>query len=90
MNEEKIIVKLTPAQRKLLLGKVILLDEDIERIVSVALKRGRKYEISMTLDDLDELRGSVAFEANHTKDTALGRKLDTLYKHLDDCLMDAV
>jgi hypothetical protein len=39
-----------------------------------------------TLDDLDELAGFVAAEANHAKDKKLQEELDRLYERIQDTL----
>ena len=51
--------------------------------LSTALRRAQleagKYVIRYTLDDLDELFGFVAAEANHSTDKKLRKELDALY-----------
>ncbi|MFC1782260.1 plasmid pRiA4b ORF-3 family protein [Planctomycetota bacterium] len=82
METEKITIKLSDKQRRLLLDKVMIHDEDLERLISVVLKRGKYYQVSLTPDDLEELCGCVASEANHCQDQALVRKLYQLHDYL--------
>ncbi len=51
---EKIQFKLTASQRDLLLEKIDL-PPDLRRPVSVAVSRGKQYEISMTIDQMEEM-----------------------------------
>jgi len=74
---------LTAAQRKLLLGyESFFADQDLFRLISIAMKKGRNYEIHLTgeqyfalLDQLDELYDR---EDNEKKQD----KLDQLYEVL--------
>ena len=44
------------------------------------LKAPKLYRsVMMTVDDLDDLSGYIAAEANHTEDTTLRRKLDRVF-----------
>jgi hypothetical protein len=45
---------------------------------------GERLVYRFTLDDLDELAGFVAAEANHAKDEKLGKELDRLFARIDD------
>jgi hypothetical protein len=42
--------------------------------------------VRYTLDDLDELLGHVAAEANHSKSKKLGKELDALYARLHETM----
>ena len=48
----------------------------------MALVKGKKLIVKLTLDDLDEVLGYIAAESNHTEDAKLQRDLDSLYKRL--------
>ena len=61
-------------------------DPDLTKLLRLAETKGRKLLVKFTLDELDELRGYVAAEANHTKDEKLKREMDTLFGHLTDTM----
>ena len=44
--------------------------------------KGKKLIVKLTLDDLDEIIGYIAAEANHTDDKKLQKELDHLYERL--------
>ena len=52
------------------------------RIVSTS----HKPAYSFTLEDLEELMGSVAAEANHAKDKKLQKELDRLFARIETVL----
>ena len=41
-----------------------------------AVAKGRKLVVKFTLNDLEELRGYIAAEANHAEDKKLQKELD--------------
>ncbi len=47
---------------------------------------GQRPLFHFTLDDLDELAGSVAAEANHTKNRVLQEQLDQLCDRIESVL----
>jgi len=81
--DEKLPLKLTAAERKLVLDGQTCLDQEIEQIVRDT-PTGQPVE--MTLDDLDDLGGYVAAEANHCKDKAKARKLDAIFEKIQALL----
>ena len=68
--DEKVALKLTPSERKLVLEGLLCLDEEYEQIVRAA-PAGKP--VMMTLDELDDFAGYVAAEANHTEDKSSRR-----------------
>ncbi len=60
--DEKLPLKLTAAERTLVLEGLTCLDQEIEQIVK---DTPTGQPVMMTLDDLDDFGGYVAAEANH-------------------------
>jgi hypothetical protein len=81
--DEKLPLKLTAAERKLVLEGLTCLDQEIEQIVRDA-PTGQPVE--MTLDDLDDFGGSIAAEANHCKDKSKAKKLDAIFEKIQGLL----
>jgi len=52
----------------------------------VATLKGKKIEIMLTLEEIEEIQEYVAAEANHASDKAIEAKLDKLYDRLQDIL----
>ena len=44
---------------------------------------GSRLRFDMSLDDIEELQGYVAAQANHTEDKKLQRRLDKVFQKLD-------
>jgi hypothetical protein len=76
-------VPFSPAERDLVLEHTFAGPNLTERL-RVAGVAGSKLAVRYTLDDLDELIGYVAAEANHTEDLALQEALDALFERLKD------
>ena len=73
-------LKLTQTERELLLDALILIDEKIEdKLRAVAPGESK---VMLTLDELDLLAGSVAAEANHTKDKKLEQRLERIHDRI--------
>ena len=73
-------MKLTQAERGFLLDALIDIDGEIEdKLRAVAPGESK---VMFTLDELDLLAGSVAAEANHTKDKKLEQKLERIYDRI--------
>jgi len=47
---------------------------------------GNKIKVMLSLDDIEDLMGYVAAEANHTDDKKLQNILDKIFTRLDDYL----
>ncbi len=80
---ERVRVRLSPVQRDLILEHAFI-DPELEQRLRVAEAEGPSIIARLTLDDIDELLGSVAAEANHSKDARLRKRLDTIYERLRD------
>ena len=80
---EEIPVRLTTRQRDLMLEHTFI-EPELEKRLRIAVTEGASIVVGLTLDDLDDLLGHVAAEANHSKDASFRRHLDTLYNRLRD------
>lgn len=81
--DEKLPLKLTAAERRLVLEGLTDLDPELAQIVRDA---PAGQPVQMTLDDWDDLGGYVAAEAEDCQDPSQGRKLDALYEKIQDFL----
>lgn len=81
--DEKLPLKLTATERKLILEGLTCLDQEIEQIVR---DTATGQPVMMTLDDLDDFGGFVAAEANHCKDKTKGKKLDAIFEKIQGLL----
>ena len=77
---EKVGLKLTQAQRDLLLESLVLIPREVEEAIR-STPSGEP--LMFTLDELDDLAGHVAAAANHAEDQTLRGKLDRIYKKID-------
>ncbi len=85
---EKIPLKLTAAERKLILDDLLCLDQDYEQIIR-EIPTGKP--VMMTLDDLYDFGSYFAAEFNNCKDRKKQKKLDIIFKkiqHLLDTYID--
>jgi hypothetical protein len=76
--DEKVPLELSDRERELIL-KHTFADEDLTGRLRVVPKPGELPLYRFTLDDLDELAGYVAAEANHAKVKKLENELHQLY-----------
>lgn len=81
--EQPIQVTLTVEEHELLLG-LLTMDLDVEKLLQEAEVKNDTVEMLLLPDDLDEMIGTAAFEANHTKDRKLQKQLDELCAKLED------
>jgi hypothetical protein len=44
-----------------------------------AIVEGKKLQVNLSLDDIEEIQGWVAAEANHTRNAKLRKRLDKLF-----------
>lgn len=79
--DERVPITFTARERVLLLDHTFADGEVIESLEAARETRGRCV-VRYTLDDLDELLGYVAAEANHSKSKKLQAELDALYDRL--------
>jgi hypothetical protein len=82
---ERVSLKLSNRQRELIL-KHTFADDDLTAPLHVAPVSNNTSVYSFTLDDLEELMGYVAAEANHTKDKNLHKELDRLFEQMEEVL----
>ena len=80
---EKIGLKLTAAERNLVLESVMCLDDEYEAAVR-STPSGKP--VMMTLDEFEDFGGYIAFEANHTDDKKLQKKLDAIFQKIQRIL----
>lgn len=80
---EKVPLKLTAAERKLVLEDLTCLDQDYEQIIR---ERPSGKPVMMSLDDLDDFGGYIAAEANHCDDKRKEKKLDAVFEKVQDLL----
>ncbi len=74
-------VRLTPQERDLILERM-LIDDEMEGCLRGATPRGSNLVVRLTLDDVDDLAGHVAAEANHCSEPRVRRALDAVYDRL--------
>jgi hypothetical protein len=78
---QKVEVSFSPRERLLVLEHT-LAGPDLTTMLRRSRLDAGKHVARYTLDDLDELLGFVAAEANHTTDTKLRKEFDTLYARI--------
>jgi hypothetical protein len=82
-KEKKVSLKLSIEERKLILGSPVHIHRGLaESIRAMATSA----PVLLTLDDLEDLGGYVAAEANHATDKKLRKKLDAIFSKIDDLL----
>ncbi len=77
-RDQKVEVSFSPRERVLVLEHTFA-GPNLTTALRRARVEGGRYVIRYTLDDLDELLGFVAAEANHSTDKKLRKELDALY-----------
>jgi repressor LexA len=77
----RIALMLSPLERDLIVERT-LIDPEMEEQLRCAQPSGSKLVIALTLDDVDDLAGHVAAEANHCDDKRIRRSLDAVYDRL--------
>jgi len=78
---ERIPIRLTGREREMILTHTFI-GGDVERRIRVAATDGSAVVIALDLDDLDELLGHVAAEANHSKNPSVARSLSRIHERL--------
>ncbi len=82
---EKVPLTLSHRERELILENTLAADELTAALRGMpASSKASVY--SFTLDDLEELMGYVAAEANHAQDKKLQKELDRLFARMEDVL----
>jgi hypothetical protein len=82
-KEKKVGIKLSIEERKLILEDPIHMHDELADPIR-ATPTGAP--VLLTLDDLEDLGGYVAAEANHTADRKLRKKLDAIFAKIQDLL----
>jgi len=78
----KLPVKLTLRQRDLILEHSL----DDPEYVRIAPADGKGIRVDLSLDEIEDIQGHIAFEANHTEDKKLQKELDALFDKLQKFL----
>ena len=78
-------LKLSKWERELILEHT-LADDELTAPLRVAPTANQASGYSFTLDDLEELAGYVAAEANHAQDKKLKKQLDRLLTRMETVL----
>jgi hypothetical protein len=81
--DEKLPLDLTADERALVLGELTCLDQEVEDVVS---NTPAGQQVMLTLDDLDDLIGHVAAEANHCDNKRKVKKLDGIAEKIQELL----
>jgi hypothetical protein len=76
---EKVTLKVTATERKLVLEGLMCLDQEYEQIIRDT-PPGKP--VMLTLDDLEDFSGYIAAEANHCDDRKKHKKLDTVFEKI--------
>jgi len=79
----KIGLKLTAAERKLILDDLMCLDDNYTKVIG---DTPVDQPVQFTLDDWDDFGGYIAAEANHTEDNRLKKKLDAIFNKIQKIL----
>jgi len=66
-----------------LLAILVMIGEDFGRH---AVVDGKRFRLNLSLDDIEDLQGHVAAEANHTRDAKLRNRLDKVFLKLQGFL----
>jgi hypothetical protein len=74
----KLPVKLTLRERDLIRDATFC-DPDFAKF---AVVQGKGIKVDMSLDDIEEIQGYVAAEANHTEDKKLQKEFDRVFGKL--------
>jgi hypothetical protein len=81
----KVSVPLNRRERELILEHTFADDELTVRL-RTAPTSNKTAVYAFTLDDMEELMGYVAAEANHAKDKKLQKELDRLFARMEEVL----
>ena len=76
---QRVPLRLTAAQRTLLVDGLTFLDQEYEQQIR---QTPLTEPVMMTLDELDDLSGFVAAEANHCGQPTKCRRLDALFEKI--------
>jgi len=80
--ERKLPVKLTLRERDLI-RSTMFLNSDFDKDGTVV---GESITVNLSLDEIGEIQGYIAAEANHTRNSKLERELNQLFDKLQTLL----
>ena len=80
---DRISIRLTIEEYDLILNQTFA-GEDLTERLREARAGGKYVKVAYTLDELDDLAGFLAAEANHAEDKKLEKKLEALYDKISD------
>jgi len=83
--DEKVPLKLSARERELILEHTFA-DDELTAPLCIAPASNKASVYCFTLDDLEELMGYVAAEANHAKNKKLQKELDHLFERMAEVL----
>jgi hypothetical protein len=83
--DETVAFELNQRERELILSHTFANESVTNRLQAVP-QPGQRPLFHFTLDDLDELAGCVAAEANHAKNKVLRDQLDQLFERIEAVL----
>jgi repressor LexA len=79
--EQRLDFRLTPQERDLIIERTFI-DAEMEERLRAAPPFGSRLIVQLTLDDMDDLAGHVAAEANHCAEPRVRRALEAVYDRL--------
>lgn len=79
--EQRVDFRLTPRERDLIIERTFI-DAELEERLQAAQALGSRLVVHLTLDDVDDLAGHVAAEANHCEEPRVRRALEVVYERL--------
>lgn len=77
----RISFRLSPRERDMIVDRAFL-DPEVESRLRGAGTLGSRLVVALTLDDIDDLAGCVAAEANHCDDARIRRVFESLFDRL--------
>ena len=80
-SDERVPCALTRRERDLITERTFI-GPDLEARLRLGVVSGRRLVVNLTLDEVDELAGYVAAEANHCDDSKVQRVLDAVHDRL--------
>ena len=84
--EDTLTISLSPAQRDLLLKyEPCFEDHELFRIISIALKKGKNYEIYLDEEHLDSVLAQIGELCDNEEDEDIQYELDDIYECLELC-----
>jgi hypothetical protein len=83
-KEHELITVILSQRERDLIADHTLADPDYSNRFRTTEKNGTTLSAHFTTDELDDLLGYVAAEANHSKSKKIERELDKLYSKLEE------